>query len=120
MTCNKEILSTNFDHLIEMGTSSTVFKSCNLQSVEEKPGLCLSLKRKRPPKIQIPNVLQEISIETQLKFGCSPVKNDSICCFEDSGVGVYSIKGKKKFMEDTHKIVSSVNGNSKKVVKNAH
>lgn len=29
-------------------------------------------------------------------------------------LGFFSIKGKKKFMEDTHKIVSSINGNSKK------
>ncbi|XP_048502714.2 uncharacterized protein LOC104897184 [Beta vulgaris subsp. vulgaris] len=83
-------------------------------SVEDKINVSCSLKRKRPPKIQIPNVLKEIEIDTQFKFGCSPVKNDSICCFEDLGVGVYSIKGKKKFMEDTHKIVSSIDGNSKK------
>lgn len=85
-------------------------------SVEDKINVSCSLKRKRPPKIQIPNVLKEIEIDSQFKFGCSPVKNDSICCFEDLGVGVYSIKGKKKFMEDTHKIVSSIDGNSKKVL----
>uniref|UniRef100_A0A803L0V0 protein-serine/threonine phosphatase n=1 Tax=Chenopodium quinoa TaxID=63459 RepID=A0A803L0V0_CHEQI len=91
-----------------------VSESESLIPVVENPKFVCSLKRKRPPKIQIPNVLQEISVDTQIKFGCSPVKNDGIYCFEDLGVGVCSIKGKKKFMEDTHKIVSSIDGNAKK------
>lgn len=69
-----------------------------------------SLKRKRPPKIEIPNVLREIS--TDIFKGCAAVQgqDDGAVCFADSGVGVFSLKGKKKFMEDAHKIFSSSNG----------
>uniref|UniRef100_A0A803M730 protein-serine/threonine phosphatase n=1 Tax=Chenopodium quinoa TaxID=63459 RepID=A0A803M730_CHEQI len=121
VTCNTQFLSLNSSYSdlpIEMGKD---LEPCNLVSeseslipVVENPKFVCSLKRKRPPKIQIPNVLQEILVDTQIKFGCSPVKNDEIYCFEDLGVGVCSIKGKKKFMEDTHKIVSSIGGNAKK------
>jgi len=96
MTCNKENLSSNSclsDCFFEMG----------------------SLKRKRPPKIQIPDVLKEIKIDARFNFGGSPAKDDVVSCFGDLGVGFSSIKGKKKFMEDTHKIVSSINGDPKKV-----
>lgn len=64
-----------------------------------------SLKRKRPPKICIPNVLCEISADiSQVKKG-----GGGGVCFSASGVGVFSIKGKKKFMEDSHKIFHSSN-----------
>ncbi|KAL6983780.1 protein-serine,threonine phosphatase [Sarracenia purpurea var. burkii] len=63
-----------------------------------------SLKRKRPPTIQIPNVLREIRVDTNL------APKDDAVCFSGPGVGVFSRKGKKKFMEDTHKIVSSSHG----------
>ncbi|PSS28538.1 Protein phosphatase 2C 14 [Actinidia chinensis var. chinensis] len=68
-----------------------------------------SLKRKRPPTIEIPNVLREIRADTKLGFGEFASRNDAVC-FSGSGVGVFSVKGKKKFMEDTHKIVSRSHG----------
>ncbi|XP_055959803.1 uncharacterized protein LOC126657296 [Mercurialis annua] len=67
-----------------------------------------SLKRKRPPSLEIPNVLQEIQSD-RLKFKDLTPTNEPFC-FSDTGVAVSSIKGKKKFMEDAHKIVSRLNG----------
>lgn len=69
-----------------------------------------SLKRKRPLKIEIPAVLSEIPVDVFKESGDDPV------CFADSGVGVYSLKGKKKFMEDSYKVFASANGD-KVVVK---
>ncbi|XP_071926019.1 probable protein phosphatase 2C 14 [Coffea arabica] len=68
-------------------------------------GSSCSLKRKRPPKIEIPNVLREIVVgkEPSLRE-CAPQEN--AVCSSGYGVGVYSLKGKKKFMEDAHKIVT--------------
>ncbi|CAI9093037.1 OLC1v1028438C1 [Oldenlandia corymbosa var. corymbosa] len=72
-----------------------------------------SLKRKRPPKIEIPNVLREIVVDKK-ESSCfrgggggsaAPSLQDAVCA-TGYGVGVYSLKGKKKFMEDAHKIVS--------------
>ncbi|KAJ9169458.1 hypothetical protein P3X46_017654 [Hevea brasiliensis] len=76
------------------------------------PVVSCSLKRKRPPKIEIPNVLQEIQAD-KLKYKDLTPRNDPIC-FSGIGVGVSAIKGNKKFMEDTHKIVSSLNDTSNK------
>ncbi|KAL6193280.1 hypothetical protein ACLB2K_034364 [Fragaria x ananassa] len=67
-----------------------------------------SLKRKRPPKIEIPNVLQEIKTEKK------HAQRNGVVCFGGNGVAVFSAKGKKKFMEDAHKIVSCLEGNSKR------
>lgn len=64
-----------------------------------------SLKRKRPPQIEIPNVLQEIQNDN-LKFRDLPHQNDALC-FGGNGFGVVSTKGKKKFMEDSHRIVKN-------------
>lgn len=77
----------------------------------------VSLKRKRPPKIEIPNVLQEIQRD-ELKFKdlTSPLAQDDAVSFSVIGVAVSSLKGKKKFMEDTHKIISCLHGNSNKVI----
>ncbi|KAK0573192.1 hypothetical protein LWI29_004166 [Acer saccharum] len=78
-----------------------------------------SLKRKRPPRIQIPNVLQEIQ-KDDLKFKdfttttTTTTQHDDAVCFSGVGVAVSSLKGKKKFMEDTHKIVSCLQANSNK------
>ncbi|KAK2636589.1 hypothetical protein Ddye_031381 [Dipteronia dyeriana] len=78
-----------------------------------------SLKRKRPPRIQIPNVLQEIQND-DLKFKdfmtttTTTQHQDDAVCFSGVGVAVSSLKGKKKFMEDTHKIVSCLQANSNK------
>ncbi|KAJ4826955.1 hypothetical protein Tsubulata_040754 [Turnera subulata] len=64
-----------------------------------------SLKRKRPPQIEIPRVLQEIK-----KFEDLTPRTEAIC-FGEAGVGVSAIKGKKKFMEDRHRVISSLRGN---------
>ncbi|KAJ6431088.1 hypothetical protein OIU84_018561 [Salix udensis] len=77
---------------------------------------CSSLKRKRPPMIEIPNVLQEINTvnsntSTKPHFRELTPKNTALS-FCGNGVGVSAIKGKKKFMEDTHKIVPCLHGNS--------
>lgn len=72
-----------------------------------------SLKRKRPPKIDIPNVLREISADI-FKGRAAQVQGgggDGGVCFSACGVGVSSLKGKKKFMEDAHKIFPSSTGN---------
>lgn len=88
---------------------------------EKKPNAAnsssVSLKRKRPPKIEIPNVLQEIQRD-KLKFKdlTSPLVQDDAVSFSGIGVAVSSLKGKKKFMEDTHKIISCLHGNSNKVI----
>ncbi|GKV14609.1 hypothetical protein SLEP1_g25452 [Rubroshorea leprosula] len=71
-----------------------------------------SLKRKRPPKIQIPNVLREIPAE-ELAFRDFTPMNDAVS-FCVAGVGISSVKGKKQFMEDTHKILSCLQDNSNK------
>lgn len=70
-----------------------------------------SLKRKRPPKIDIPNVLREISADIFKGRAAQVQGGDGGVCFSASGVGVSSLKGKKKFMEDAHKIFPSSNGN---------
>ncbi|PIN04175.1 Serine/threonine protein phosphatase [Handroanthus impetiginosus] len=69
-----------------------------------------ALKRKRPPKIEIPKVLREISTDIFKGFSAQG-QGDGSVCFTDSGIGVFSLKGKKKFMEDAHKVFSSSNGN---------
>jgi hypothetical protein len=81
---------------------------------------CSSLKRKRPPMIEIPNVLQEIHTvnsrtSTKPRFQELTPRNTALS-FSGNGVGVSAIKGKKKFMEDTHKIVSCLHGNSNQVI----
>ncbi|CAI9779371.1 unnamed protein product [Fraxinus pennsylvanica] len=76
-------------------------------SVNGSSSFC-SLKRKRPAKIEIPSVLQEISTEV-FKSSEIQVQFKNTVCFSDSGVGVFSLKGKKKFMEDAHKIFSTSN-----------
>ncbi|KAL5762192.1 hypothetical protein ACOSP7_018456 [Xanthoceras sorbifolium] len=73
------------------------------------------LKRKRPPRIQIPSILQEIQND-DLKSNdltTTTTQHDTVC-FSGIGVAVSSLKGKKKFMEDTHKIVSCLQANSNK------
>ncbi|KAI3900390.1 hypothetical protein MKW92_033705 [Papaver armeniacum] len=76
----------------------------------------ISLKRKRPPKIQIPSVLKEIQVD---KVRIRDFNNDNkvqnrIVEYFEPGVGVFSIKGKKKNMEDNHMIALGFNGNPKK------
>ncbi|XP_054821334.1 probable protein phosphatase 2C 14 [Prosopis cineraria] len=69
-----------------------------------------SLKRKRPLRILIPDLLQEIQTP---KLNDSKALEDDVC-FSGLGFGVLSVKGKKLCMEDAHKIVSSLESNPKK------
>ncbi|ESQ28501.1 hypothetical protein EUTSA_v10018643mg [Eutrema salsugineum] len=71
-----------------------------------------SLKRKRPPQIEIPNVLQEIQTDN-LRFKDFSHQNDAVC-FGGNDFGVFSRKGKKKFMEDCHRIAPCFAGSSNK------
>ncbi|KAG8383244.1 hypothetical protein BUALT_Bualt05G0164200 [Buddleja alternifolia] len=115
----QSVSNSKFSEINEMPTKKTSFFPTPVSSdVVENIGesnssslISCSLKRKRPPKIEIPKVLREIS--TDILKGCSSVQeqSDGAMCFADSGVGVFSLKGKKKFMEDSHKIFSSSNGN---------
>ncbi|CAH9108442.1 unnamed protein product [Cuscuta europaea] len=65
------------------------------------------LKRKRPPQLQIPNVLGDIRAEADptSKASATITQNDAVRS-SAKGVGVFSVKGRKKLMEDSHKIVS--------------
>ncbi|KAM7464673.1 hypothetical protein LguiA_032794 [Lonicera macranthoides] len=65
-----------------------------------------SLKRKRPPKIEIPNVLQLIpTTDANLTLQDSQAQEETTTLsFTGFDVALFSIKGKKMFMEDTHKI----------------
>ncbi|CAN1312951.1 Probable protein phosphatase 2C 14 [Linum perenne] len=77
------------------------------------PSLSSSLKRKRPPMIAIPTVLQEISSQTP-KFRDPLTAGDGgVISSSGLSVCVSAVKGKKKFMEDSHKIVSCLNGCSR-------
>ncbi|XP_047957361.1 probable protein phosphatase 2C 14 isoform X2 [Salvia hispanica] len=62
-----------------------------------------SLKRKRPPKIDIPIVLREIPADIFNAQAACAVNHG----FSSSSVAVFAAKGKKKFMEDSHKIFHS-------------
>ncbi|KAL3649810.1 hypothetical protein CASFOL_006213 [Castilleja foliolosa] len=91
--------------MTEMATSrAQIFGGTNGNGV-----VSCSLKRKRPPKIEIPNVLREISDDI-LKLRTGHGQTEGSACFADNGVCVFALKGKKKFMEDAHKIFSSPNG----------
>lgn len=93
----------------EMPTKTTV--GAEILGVPNGNGVVSSsLKRKRPPKINIPNVLREVSADI-FKGRTAQGPGDAAVCFADSGVGVFSLKGNKKFMEDAHKIFPSSNGN---------
>ncbi|KAK1403254.1 Protein-serine/threonine phosphatase [Heracleum sosnowskyi] len=65
-----------------------------------------SLKRKRPPMIEIPNVLTEIQVDSAKKRVSSCCGDDGFVCSSGFGVGIFAVKGKKKTMEDAHTIVS--------------
>ncbi|XP_073145306.1 probable protein phosphatase 2C 14 [Henckelia pumila] len=119
MANDDPILMANVSHSrwVEMPTSALNPSSSCMLSISDDGGIfglpkggggSCSLKRKRPPKIEIPNVSREISADIS---ECSGARGggDGAVCFSDSGVAVFSVKGKKKFMEDAHKIVSSLN-----------
>lgn len=102
------LVSTENKNTLDLNMSTTLnFPST--ASIE-----CVSLKRKRPPKIQIPSVLREIQPD-KIRNKDNMVEDTNVEYFEP-GVGVFSMKGKKKNMEDTHKIVSGLNGDPKKVI----
>ncbi|KAL1804501.1 hypothetical protein ACET3Z_033148 [Daucus carota] len=68
-----------------------------------------SLKRKRPPTIEIPSVLTEIPVDSAKKrvsSGGNCCGDNGFVCSSGFGVGVYAVKGKKKTMEDAYSIVS--------------
>ncbi|KAK6791497.1 hypothetical protein RDI58_010578 [Solanum bulbocastanum] len=72
----------------------------NIATIHSSPSLLCSLTQKRPPTIHIPtNVLSEI----QEPF----FSNIATDCFFGYGVALFCRKGKKTFMEDTHKIIST-------------
>ncbi|KAI4373818.1 hypothetical protein MLD38_011893 [Melastoma candidum] len=64
-----------------------------------------SIKRKRPSMIHIPGLLLPLKVATE---DVPPCENVAHCCRYERGVAVLSIKGRKKFMEDAYRIVSSV------------
>ncbi|XP_057948786.1 uncharacterized protein LOC131144267 [Malania oleifera] len=108
------LVSTETAIVAEHSTSS--FSGCSLLTANSSghTGSCSS-KRKRPPKIQIPLVLQEIQTDKLKFFGdWATQEGDPFRCFGEHGVGVSSVKGKKKFMEDAYKIASCSSGKSKK------
>ncbi|GKC30082.1 probable protein phosphatase 2C 14 [Tanacetum coccineum] len=83
----------------------------NSSNLSPRDPLTFLKKRKRPPMIEIPSVLQVIESEGG-KF--LPEKGQERCVkgmFSASGfgVGVCSVKGRKSFMEDAYSIVSSSN-----------
>ncbi|GAB2280527.1 hypothetical protein Dimus_015153 [Dionaea muscipula] len=113
-TDNEEMALASSPSVRDLGSGSVAGGGASVTPLKT-PSVSCSLKRKRPPSIQIPDVLREIRTEVQLtKSTGSPAKDNDVFCFRDLGVGVSAVKGKKKFMEDTHKIVSSFHGNHKK------
>ncbi|EOA33967.1 hypothetical protein CARUB_v10021462mg [Capsella rubella] len=73
------------------------------------------LKRRRPPHLDIPDlkpVRTDFSIFRD-RFRDYAQENDA-ACFGGNGFGVVSRKGKKKFMEDGHRVVPCLVGSSKK------
>ncbi|CAH8257412.1 unnamed protein product [Arabidopsis lyrata] len=70
------------------------------------------LKRKRPPHLDIPDL--EPTSTDYFSVRDFAQQNDAVVCFGGNGFGVVSRNGKKKFMEDTHRIVPCLVGSSKK------
>ncbi|GLJ08234.1 hypothetical protein SUGI_0084590 [Cryptomeria japonica] len=64
------------------------------------------LKRKRPPKLDIPKSPRELN---RIDLNDKAAKEESVS-FEGDYYGVYCKKGKKEFMEDTHKVTTNING----------
>ncbi|KAJ0895898.1 putative protein-serine/threonine phosphatase [Helianthus annuus] len=89
---------------------------CTLRFSDTNNGEPLSIltpsskKRKRPPMIEIPNILQ-VTESAAAKFTSKSfvTKSDGVVSSSGFGVGVCSVKGRKSFMEDAHTIVSSSN-----------
>ncbi|XP_023768365.1 probable protein phosphatase 2C 14 [Lactuca sativa] len=81
----------------------------NVKSLEPFSVLTSLKKRKRPPMIEIPNVLQVIESAAEKFRPKSCESRSDVFSSSGFGVGVCSVKGRKLFMEDTHTIVSSSN-----------
>ncbi|KAH9320013.1 hypothetical protein KI387_021782 [Taxus chinensis] len=64
------------------------------------------LKRKRPPKLNIP----ESPGELKMSGLNHKTAKEEIICFEGDLYGFYCKKGKKEDMEDTHKVTTNING----------
>ncbi|XAR48115.1 Phosphoprotein phosphatase [Bertholletia excelsa] len=97
LTDGNDTLTLSLSHFLENQTGSGQVSATPVSG---------PLKRKRPPSLEIPNVLQEIRVDTKVALrDWGP--EDDVVCFSGSGVGVLSAKGRKKFMEDAHKIISS-------------
>lgn len=89
-------------------------RTMSILGLESPLALSCPLKRKRPPMIQIPQVLQEIPADkVWLRVRDCPPQHDAVL-FPDLGAGVFSVKGKKKLMEDTHRVFSCSRGNPTK------
>ncbi|XP_077229367.1 putative protein phosphatase 2C 14 [Tasmannia lanceolata] len=105
------VLHSCFHHPKDNSDSSVLTEINNTQPSTTSSS-CYSLKRKRPPKIQIPSVLQELQM-VNIKCRAKAFEDETVG-YMGTGYGVFAKKGKKKFMEDTHKIISHLNGDSKK------
>ncbi|XP_059308444.1 probable protein phosphatase 2C 14 [Lycium ferocissimum] len=95
---------------ISISTSSTLMKENNNiptnQNNMNADSFC-SLKRKRPPNIEIPTttILSEIPLNSL--NAAADTNTTTPICFVGNGVAFFSRKGKKTFMEDTHNIIST-------------
>ncbi|OVA20582.1 Protein phosphatase 2C (PP2C)-like domain [Macleaya cordata] len=98
---------------IKKAIEPTTTIASTINSLSSTAATCVSLKRKRPPKIQIPSVLREIPSD-KIRNKDNTAEEDTTVEYCEPGVGVFSMKGKKKIMEDTHTIVSCLNGDPKK------
>ncbi|KAL9311014.1 putative protein phosphatase 2C 14 [Arabidopsis thaliana] len=72
------------------------------------------LKRKRPAHLNIPDLNPQQPIRTDYFSFTDFAHQNGTVSFGGNGFGVVSRNGKKKFMEDTHRIVPCLVGNSKK------
>lgn len=88
----------NISNLSDINTGAI-----NVKSPEPFAVLTNIKKRKRPPMIEIPNVLQASEFAPENIES----KSDVVSASTGFGVGVYSVKGRKSFMEDAHTIVST-------------
>lgn len=103
----------------KLATSSLAFADMNHNAIDNDPlnpvtslKPC-SLKRKRPPTIEIPITLREIQVNRlDSRDLAAQITTTSV---GGDGFGMSSVKGKKKFMEDTHKILSCLPGTAFKV-----
>ncbi|XP_009800621.1 putative protein phosphatase 2C 14 [Nicotiana tabacum] len=96
-----------------ISTTTVMNDNNNIATTDENQNInadsFCSLKRKRPPKIEIPSLLCEIRVNSEPCFKNDAAVTKHPICFSGHGVGLFCRKGKKTIMEDTHKIISSSN-----------